>query len=557
MSGGPPSPLRRSGEEGRAAPRRYLGLDSSTQSLTAVVIEVTGDGPATVVVEQSIDFDEALPRYGTRHGVLPRADPTSALSSPVMWAEALDVMLARLAGADAEPARIAAISGSAQQHGSVYLNAAAGPGLAHFDSSHPLAAQVAPLLSRPVAPIWLDASTSVQCAEIANAVGGDAVLAARTGSRAFERFTGPQIRKFAQADPTGYAATDRVHLVSSFMASLLAGRHAPIDPGDASGANLMDLSERQWWGPALDATAAGLAAKLPAIAPAWTIIGRLSDYWQQRHRLPAAKVVAWSGDNPCSLIGVGLVREGRVAISLGTSDTLFGLMAEPRVDPSGTGHVFGAPTGDYMGLTCFSNGSLARERVRDAFGLSWADLSRLLESTPPGNQGRVLIPWFAPEITPSVLTPRVHRYRLSADDATGNVRGVIEAQMMSMAMHSRWMGIDIETIHATGGAAINRQILQVMADVFGADVYRSTVSNSAALGAALRAWHADALDEGHPLSWDEVTRTLAQPEPASRIAPNPAAVAVYRRLIPVYAACEAHALGRGPDPTEALAMLQP
>jgi xylulokinase len=136
------------------------------------------------------------------------------------------------------------------------------------------------------------------------------------------------------------------------------------------------------------------------------------------------------------------------------------------------------------------------------------------------------------------------------------VRGAIEAQMMSMAMHSRWMGIGIDTIHATGGAAINRQILQAMADVFGADVYRSTVSNSAALGAALRAWHADALDEGPPLSWDEVTRTLAQPAPASRVAPEPEAVAVYRRLLPLYAACEAHALGRGPDPTDALAALQ-
>ena len=187
------------------------------------------------------------------------------------------------------------------------------------------------------------------------------------------------------------------------MAALLAGGDAPLDPGDASGANLMDLRQRQWWDAALDATAPGLAAKLPPIVPSWTIVGQLSRYWQQRHGLPAAKVVAWSGDNPCSLIGVGLVREGRVGVSLGTSDTLFGLMKEPRVDPSGTGHVFGAPTGDYMGLTCFSNGSLARERIRDAFGLSWTDLSRLLESTPPGNGGRILIPWFEPEITPPVL----------------------------------------------------------------------------------------------------------------------------------------------------------
>ena len=41
--------------------------------------------------------------------------------------------------------------------------------------------------------------------------------------------------------------------------------------------------------------------------------------------------------------------------------------------------------------------------IRDAFGLSWTDFSRLLESTPPGNEGRILIPWFEPEITPPVL----------------------------------------------------------------------------------------------------------------------------------------------------------
>ena len=536
--------------------RQYLGFDASTQSLSAVVIEVAGDGPARVVLETSLNFDEALPHYGTAHGVLPRTDPASAASSPVMWAEALDLLLPRLAGAGLEPARLAAISGSAQQHGSVYLTGGAAAALARLDPSQPLAPQVGPMLSRPTAPIWLDATTAAQCAEITRAVGGAAALAARTGSRAFERFTGPQIRKFAADDPDGYAATGRIHLVSSFMASLLAGGHAPVDPGDASGANLMDLRERRWWEAVVDATAPRLAAKLPAIAPSWTIVGRLSPYWQTRQHLPAAKVVAWSGDNPCSLIGVGLVREGRVAISLGTSDTLFGLMREPRVDPSGTGHVFGSPTGDYMGLTCFSNGSLARERIRDTFGLSWADLSRILSSTPPGNEGRVLIPWFAPEITPPVPAPRLHRYRLPADDAAGHVRGVVEAQMMAMALHSRWMGVAIDTIHATGGAAVNTALLQVMADVFGADVYRSGVSNSAALGAALRAWHADALDEGRPLSWDEVTIGIAQPDAARRIAPHAHAHTVYGRLLPLYAACEAHALGRGPDPTEALAALQ-
>jgi xylulokinase len=518
----------------------YLGLDSSTQSLAAIVIEVD-DRSARVVLDTSIAFDEALPQYGTRHGVLPNDDPGIAQSSPAMWADALDLMLARLTASGLDLSRLAAISGSAQQHGSVYLGAGAAAALATLHPGRSPGPQVAQVLSRPVAPIWMDSSTSAQCAEIAAAVGGPARLAERTGSRAFERFTAAQIRKFATDNPVAYANTARVHLVSSFMASLLIGADATLDPGDASGTNLMDLASCAWWDEAVAATAAGLRRKLPAIAPSWTRAGTLSPYWRTRHRLPATQVITWSGDNPCSLVGVGLVREGRVAISLGTSDTIFGLMTEPRVDPNGTGHVFAAPTGDFMGLTCFSNGSLAREQVRDMFGLTWSAFSAALEATPAGNHGRMLLPWFVPEITPPVSRPGLHRHQLADTDGPGHVRAVIEAQLMSMALHSRWMGVTVDTILATGGASANSQILQVMADVFGADVQRSTVTNSAALGAALRAWHATALADSTPLSWEDVTGGLDQPPP-ERIVPNPEHRERHQALMARYAAFERQAL---------------
>jgi xylulokinase len=529
----------------------YLGLDSSTQSLSAIVLEVDGDR-RRVAFEASIAFDEAFPRYGTRHGVLPSDDPTTATSPPLVWVEALELMMRRIKQSGLDLRQVAAISGSAQQHGSVYLNDRATAGLANFDPSRPLAEQVKPLLSREVSPIWMDSSTSAECAEIENAVGGDRTLAERTGSRAFERFTAAQIRKFSKREPDPYASTDRIHLVSSFLASLLIGRHAPLDPGDGSGMNLMDLASCQWWQPVVDSTAPNLASKLPPIARASTSIGTLSSYWQVRFGLPPATVVTWSGDNPCSLVGVGLVREGRLAISLGTSDTVFGLMREPRVDRSGTGHVFGAPTGDYMGLTCFKNGSLARERIRDEFGLSWATFAETLRRTPPGNGGRIMLPWFEPEITPTVLTAGAQRYGLDPGDADGNVRAVIEAQQMTMALHSRWMDVKVDSIHATGGAAANRDILQVMADVFGAVVYQLQVGNSAALGAALQAFHGATTAGGRELSWEEAVKGFVEPLADSKLSPDPARHAIYDDLIELYAACEAHALGKGPDPSPQL-----
>jgi xylulokinase len=525
----------------------YLGFDSSTQSLTAIVID--GD-ERRVVFESSVAFDEAFPQYGTKHGVLPRSAPDVAVSSPLMWVEALDAMMARIRDSGLDVGGIAAVSGSAQQHGSVYLNGAARKGLAALDAGRGLPEQIEPLLSRPVSPIWMDSSTGEECAEITAAVGGAETLARHTGSRAFERFTGPQIRKFSKQDRAAYDATDRVHLVSSFMASLLAGTEAPVDPGDGAGMNLMDLATTSWWKPAVDATAPGLARKLPRLAPSSTVVGSLSSYWQRRHGLPAARVVAWSGDNPCSLIGTGLVREGRVAISLGTSDVIFGLMREPRVDPTGTGHVFGAPTGDFMGLTVFKNGSLARERVRDEFGLTWPEFSRALDKVPPGNSGRIFLPWYEPEITPPVTSPGVHRYGLAEGDGPGHVRGVIESQMMAIARHSQWMQVQVDTIYATGGAAANLQILQVMADVFNADVYQMQVGNSAALGAALRAYHADMTAERTPTGWGDIIAGFVEPVMASRRRPRATLHDHYADLMRVHAACEAHALGTGPDPSD-------
>src|SRR5947207_3667872 len=153
----------------------YLGLDSSTQSLTAILLDVDGDR-RTVVFESTLQFDEALPQYGTRHGVLPRSDPTVAASSPLMWADGLDMMMARVAKSGVDMSRLAAISGSAQQHGSVYLNVTAASTLARLDPARGLGKQLAGALSRSVAPIWMDSSTSEECAELEAAVGGSAAL---------------------------------------------------------------------------------------------------------------------------------------------------------------------------------------------------------------------------------------------------------------------------------------------------------------------------------------------------------------------------------------------
>jgi xylulokinase len=520
----------------------YLGLDASTQSLTATAIEIEGSA-REVLFSRSFAFDSLLPHYGTRHGVLDSPAPGVVHAPPLMWTEAMDVVLGRLTQDETiDWGRLRAISGSAQQHGSVYLTGAARHRLQHLDPGQPLAAQLSDVFARQTSPIWMDTSTTRECREIEAALGGWRAVARLTGSRCYERFTAQQIRRFARQDPGAYAVTERIHLVSSWLASVLAGRDAPIDHGDGSGMNLMSLADLDWSADAVRATTDDLGRRLPPLSKPWCVVGPLSTFWTRRLNLPPARVIVWSGDNPCSLVGTGLVRGGTITVSLGTSDTIFGPIGSLQPSEDGTGHVFASTMGGYMGMTVFKNGSLARERIRDAYGMDWAAFSEALRTTPPGNRGGIILPWFEPEITPLVLRSGLRRHGVDPADATGSVRALVEGQMMAMALHSRWMSNPPGIIHVTGGASANRDILRVMADVFNATVRELPGRNSAALGAALRAHHADLLADGLRAEWPDVVHGFTDPLP-EEVAPIPEHVEIYQRLLPEYQQVERAALG--------------
>jgi xylulokinase len=518
----------------------FLGLDSSTQSLSALVIDLE---TRQVTYEASLNYDKSLPHYRTQNGTLRSSDPLVVHSPPLMWVEALDVLFTRMKHEGVPLGEILAVAGSGQQHGSVYLNELAAETLAKLNPARSLKDNLKHCLARPTSPIWMDSSTAIECAEIRRALGGLKPTAQATGSDTFERFTGPQIRKFSKRDPDNYEMTTTIALVSSFMASVLAGKIAPIDHGDGAGMNLMDIKKKVWHAGALKATAPDLRKKLPPLAESWKVVGKVSPYFVKKYGLnPGALSVIWSGDNPCSLIGLGLIREGVMAVSLGTSDTLFGLMKKCRVDERGEGHVFGAPTGDYMTLICFKNGSLARERIRDMYSLDWPGFNAALARTKPGNGGAMMLPWFETEIVPRVTRPGLRRLNLDDRDAAANARAIVEGQMMSMRIHSAWMGVKAKQILATGGASTNSAIVQVMADVFNCPVHRIEISKSAALGAALRAAHAYHRQTGKPIPWETLVAGFTEPVAGSVLTPNKRAVAVYQKLLPKYAKAEQAAI---------------
>jgi len=529
----------------------YLGLDLSTQSITAVVINPS-DGE---VQELSINFDEAYPKYQTRGGVLVGEDPTVVFSDPRMWVEAIDDILGLLQQKGITRS-IMAVAVSAQQHGSAYLKQSFEARLTQLDPGMPLCKQLQNVYTRSISPIWMDSSTHQECREISESVGGDIEMAKITGSIATERFTGPQIRKFWKTDPEGYVQTKHIALVSCFVTSILVGRPAPLDCGDGMGTNLVDIRTRKWSPNVLDATAPGLISRLPKLIDRDDRIGRVSKYLVQRYGFHSnTQILVGSGDNPNSLVGLGLIGEiNTKAISLGTSDTYFGYLKNLAAVERSEGHIFGAADGNYMFLLCFKNGSLARERVKNNYGLSWSEFSNLLLETPPGNEGKIMLPYFIPEITPRVLKPGVRRFGgLEEKDTIGNIRAVAEAQVMAMYIHSRWAGKRSKTILMTAGGSENQGLLKLISLVFNAEVLSFELRNTAALGAAIRAAHWALRHRGTPVHWREMTDIFLKDKRVENILPRKEEAHVYHGkegLISVYESCEQFVLGSGDNPEE-------
>ncbi len=515
--------------------RYYLGLDSSTQSLTAVLINADSN---QLLYELSFNYAEELPHYGCSDGFLDLQTAGEVHAPPLMWVEALDSLLMKLHNDGLPMQEIIAVSGAAQQHGTVYLNNGFAAALNTLQPQSPLHHQIQHCFSRQSSPIWMDNSTSAQCAQINQALGGADEVNRISGSVAIERFSGPQIKKFADSQPQAYKQTSHIMLVSSFLTSLFAGRPVGVDYTDASGTNLFDITKKQWHAKALHCCAEQLAEKLSTAVNPQTVLGRIAPYFVQRYGFNIdCLVLPWCGDNPSSLVGLGLVEPGMTAISLGTSDTLFGLFQQLPKNMSPWAHTFIAPTLDYMSLLCFRNGSLAREAIRNRYQLSWDDYNQHLAVTPPGNHGAMMLPWFESETVPKVEQSGGKRFNLDENDIAANCRAVIEAQMMAMRHHAELAGLSPTSIHATGGASQNQTILQIMADVFKCPVEVLKTTNSTALGAALRAIVAL---EKRP--WQEIVDGFSTVQTTSRLMPDQQAAAIYRQMKKQYIKLETDAL---------------
>jgi len=471
----------------------FLGLDVGTQATKGLVIDLAARS--------------VVARASAPHAMVAGLAPGAAEQEPATWWDAVRAVVARLVAA-VDPARLAGIGVSGQQHGFVPLDAAGE-------------------VIRP-AKLWCDTSTADEAEE----------LSRLWGRRVPAGFTASKVLWMMRREPERFARLATILLPHEWVNLRLTGRMS-AEHGDASGTGYFDPVERTWRADELAALDARLPEALPPLLAPGEPAGRVTPAAARELGLPAGVMVApGGGDNMLSAIGSGATRPGVVVVSLGTSGTVFTYSPRPVVDPEGLIAPFCDSTGGWLPLLCTMNVTGVTEEVRAAFGMQaeggLEHLTRLAAEVPPGCDGLLFLPYLVGERVPDL--PRATGTLLGLRPGLLRPAHLFRAALEGTSQNLAWgtdrlraLGIEITSVRLVGGAARNPLWRQILADCLATPVTPLAEPESAALGAALQAaWSAERQD-APTLTADEIAAPFVRPE-APPQEPSPERTALYRAL---------------------------
>jgi xylulokinase len=419
-----------------------------------------------------------------------------------MIIEALDTAFARLQASGVEIKHIKAVKIDAMQHCTVYADLSLVERLSNLDPRHNLLPQLLPCITRRSSPIWEDRSTTEEVNYLTNILAQNGSIQFLTGNKAELRFPAAQILKWARQSPAEYAQTEHIFLLSAFLSSILAGNIAPVDTGDGWGTNLnnLDINNPGWSDIVIRAVdrylckmglEASIQSRLGGITNFDAFLGLISPYFTKKYGICSeALVLAGTGDNPATLLGCG----GQTVVSLGSSYTVNGVMED--IAPSSTGeyNVYGYILGNTMALTVFTNGAKVHEyfmekyaqemRITEESEKDWEVYVSAAGETILNDNEKLMLPYLLDESVP-VRSRGIIREGFTEQDGNTNIRALHISQALALKLHSPHSSHANE-ICVVGGAARNRFLRQLIADVFDARTYTIKYAGFAAcLGCAI------------------------------------------------------------------------
>ena len=360
------------------------GVDSSTS--------------ATKVEVRDVDSGDVVGR-----GASPTRRPSRRAPNriPAAWWSAFES-----AWEQAGSPTVAAISVGGQQHGMVVLD----DGLE---------------VVRP-AKLWNDTESAADATSLIEQLpGGRQAWAEACGSVPVASFTITKLAWLRRNEPDAFARLAHVVLPHDWLTFRLTGS-LTTDRGDASGTG--------YWSAASGTTGIDLLALVDAdrdwSAALPTVLGpgETAGEWRGRRSVRAP------GDNMAGALGVGL-RSGDVAVSIGTSGTVYSVCDSPTADTSGIVAGFADATGRHLPLVCTLNATKVTDAVARLLGVGHEAFDELVLAATPGAGGLTLLPYLDGERTPdrpsatgvlSGMRSDVSREQLARAAVEGVVCGLLD-----------------------------------------------------------------------------------------------------------------------------------
>lgn len=515
--------------------RLSLGLDISTQSISAVLVDVDS---REVVYQYSIDYqkDVRLKKYGIQgeNYILPPKSNGEANQPAKMFIAALEAILTDIKAAGQPMREILVCNVSAQQHGHVYMSQQAKPIFGRLNiPGHARSSLVAVLegcFALNIVPIWMTSNTQAEADAIRTFTGGQEMMIKLSGSNSPARFTGAVIKKIAAQYPKEYEDTVYIHLLSSLIPAILTGNSkVPLDYGNACGMSMMEYATKDWSVKLVKAVADGLPGGeatlrnklLPIVSPL-TIDGRIATYFIERYGFsPDCRIIAGSGDNPQSKVLV----TGNL-LSLGSSFVNMVATDGKHLDMSGSSNAMYDGIGRPFIFSCRTNGALVWDQLRAVHGLKkedYAPAEKALKDTPVG---KYMVFWQPrDESFPVSASYDIIRKTHTAPELGADYSGLIETTLGMIYLYSRAFAKESsEPLYVTGGANRSLEILRRIAGIWNKPVVRIDEAG-AALGAAAAGAYQLLKTTGKEIKIEEINKKLLKK--GDLIQPLAADVAAY------------------------------
>ncbi|HEY1406112.1 MAG TPA: xylulokinase, partial [Spirochaetota bacterium] len=407
-----------------------LGVDIGTSGTKTVIFDEKGKTIASSVCE--------YPLYQPK--------PGWAEQEPDDWWNAtVDSIKDVLGKSKITSSEIKGIGLSGQMHGLVLLD----------KNNHVLRKSI----------IWCDQRTAAECDEITARVGKKRLIEI-TANPALTGFTASKLLWVRNNEPALYDKTAHVLLPKDYVRFRLTGEFA-TEVSDASGMQFIDIAKRDWSPEILEKLSIDRAL-LPSVHESYLVTGKV-------HREAAAltgltegtAVVGGGGDQAAGAVGNGIVREGVVSSTIGTSGVVFAHTDRVTIDPEGRVHTFcHAVPGAWHVMGVTQGAGLSLQWFRNQFcELEMAEASdkkidpyRLMDglaaSRSAGCDGLLYLPYLMGERTPH-LDPDARGvfFGLSARHTRGDMlRSVMEGvshSLLDCMEIIRGMGIPVTEVRAS------------------------------------------------------------------------------------------------------------